>query len=162
MLNHTLKRTTLIFLTLFVGSVQFHFRSWHKATFVYYLLILGMFKIMRKLQPKRTKIQQDERHLVQTRARRKFLSLAYMELWTSGRSVGTRTRACVTATLVLSFLGRNHELNGSVLACCRRCPWSHGRRPKDFTLVWRWHQVLSKSLSKSLSNGLCSRISRWL
>ena len=31
---------------------------------------------------------------------------------------------------------------------CRRCPWSHGRRPKNFIIlvVWWWHQLLSWSL----------------
>ena len=62
-----------------------------------------------------------------------------MKLGKSGRCVGTRTGAGVTATLAQRFFGRSpwiHGLSSSTLICCRQCPWSHGWQPqKHYTCV---------------------------
>ena len=40
-----------------------------------------------------------------------------------------------------------HEELNNIITCC---PWSHGLRPKNFQLMWRCHQLMSRFLAKAI------------
>ena len=89
-----------------------------------------------------------------------FTRCLIMTFWTRSRVWKSNTFSQLTfreAILKLfccssAFIFWGHSSSSDVMQCstlvyCRRCPWSHGLRPKNFTLVWRWHQLMSGSLS---------------
>ena len=104
-------------------------------------------------------VESKPRPLGYTRARWKFVAwpTTDVKLGTSDRCVGTRT----AAHWYKSFFVAAHDsmdIGGSIWVCCRSVHWSIGCDQESFTLVWRWHKLLSRSLPNSRLSRVSHRL----